>query len=227
MGPYTFDNNELDKIKKIKSRNACLVAENEKLKNENASLIQKYKSDMISKSDYDQLKHEFDLLNSSKKRVEENNTMLSKKIESLSASLGKLTSGTRALDSILESQRSLSDKTGIGFNKIHASTSIRQHVQPNNRRSNARESQPRAEYNSKHLRMYRVDHRPHNHHYITHSKHKELFQYTSTYFNHACIHCSLHSHTSLNCPNRFRIDNRRYKWVVKTQTSNSRGPKLI
>ena len=40
------------------------------------------------------------------------------------------------------------------------------------------------------------------------------------YFHNACIHCSLHSHDSLICPNRFRINLKRFMWVVKTQTAN-------
>ena len=36
----------------------------------------------------------------------------------------------------------------------------------------------------------------------------------------SCLHCNLHSHETYKCPNRYRVDCRKFIWVVKTKTAN-------
>ena len=50
--------------------------------------------------------------------------------------------------------------------------------------------------------------------------HKHTFEKKGNFVSKTCIHCSLDSHKSYSCPNRFRINPKKFIWVVKTKTAN-------
>jgi hypothetical protein len=62
----------------------------------------------------------------------------------------------------------------------------------------------------------------------THTKKKRYENaFTRASSSHVCcIHCNRNDHISLKCPNRYRVANKGLRWVVKTQGTNTLGPKL-
>ena len=153
--------------------------------------------------------------------------MLEKKIESLSSSLEKFTNGAKMLDDMLAPRRAPHDKSGIGYHDTSTFTSGKKlrnvpinHQYISSRHSHARNHHHSHAHFSSHIQndsLYANYKKPSTHY----------FQRSSSYFKNACIHCSLHSHDSPNCPNRYRIDSHRYKWIIKTRASNAHGPKLF
>ena len=148
--------------------------------------------------------------------------MLSKKIENLSSSLEKFMNGAKLLDSMIAPMRASNDKTGLGYHDSCTSPSVKKfkNIPPTHRHVAYRHSQNSYAHFSPHKQN------EHSHAYYKKSSNHH-FQRTSTYFKNACMHCSLHSHDSPDCPNRYRIDSRRYKWVVKCLATNPQGPKII
>ena len=197
--PIRITQNDFDELQDIfdelHAKHMALLKENKSLKKNNTN------QELVT------LKSEYALLESSKCRLDEDNTMLSKRIESLSISLEKYTNSTKILDNMLASQRPPYDKSGLGYNDTPISKP-RHNYNKNYASSSSRWTNPHAN-NKTNMKSYN---KPNSRKPIPHYR-----QTTSSYYKMSCDHCSLHCHTSPSCPYRFRIDGLRYKWVAKTR----------
>ena len=168
----------------------------DELFNEHKQLLLKHEAfkvnctNHIDKSEYDSLKSEFETISNDK-------IMLETQVIDLTCSLEKFTHGMKMLDNIIGPKRAPNDKSGIGFDNDNAFVPKYNRVRYN--------------YNTHDRNKLRKTYR---------YKHDHVFDKNSHYFKNSCIHCSLHSHESYFCPNRFKINEKLHKWVVKTRTAN-------
>ena len=106
-------------------------------------------------------------------------------------------------------KRAPNDKSGIGFDNDKTFVYKPRYNKVNFNYNNDRHGRDTYRRPHKYMHNYVFERKANN----------------KNYFHSACIHCSLFTHDSLHCPNRFRINTRKYMWVVKTQKANPLGPK--
>jgi chromosome segregation ATPase len=125
------------------------------------------------------------------------NEILKKEVVYLKSSLGKFTSGKNNLDAILESQRILNSKVGLGYTQTSTSS------------------------NAKTVFVKASTPRPKSH---THAQaYTSRKNYVHKIFNGHCYHCGKYGHTQYNCYHKRQ--NTRLIWVVKGTMTNQDGPK--
>ena len=211
-----------DEVNSIISQDNLLDQYNElqevfdELFDEHKLFLKKYESiklkcnNHIDKHEHDKLKDDFEKINNEKEALIKDKLELENKVNDLTCSLNKFTHGTQMLNNMIMPKRGPNDKSGIGFD--------------NNDKFGEQPKYNRVAYNYNTNRHGRVQHkRPHTHmhdHYFVKKNYNETFRLSS------CIHCSLSSHDSFHCPNRFRINEKKFKWVVKTPKAKTLGPKI-
>ncbi len=166
----------------------------------------------VVKADFDNLKSDFEKVNNEKEALTQDKILLEAKISDLTCSLDKFTQGMKLLDNIITPKRAPNDKSGIGFDnfaKFGAPPKYNRVAFNYNTNRHGR-NQPK-----------RPNTYVHDHRFIKKNNSNRLVNYFSP-----CMHYCFTSHSSIHCPNRGRINERRFRWVVKTHKANPLGPKV-
>ena len=189
----------------------------DELFDEHKALLLKYEAlkvncnNHVDKNDFEKIKSDFNKVNDEKEALIQDKTLLEVKVSDLTCSLDKFTQGTKLLDNLITPKRAPNDKSGIGFDNFA--------------KFGAPPKYNRVAYNyntNRHGRFQNKRPNTYSHaHYFERKNNNKTYNYFSP-----CMHCSLSTHNSLHCPNRFRVNARKYRWVVKTRNANPLGPKF-